>query len=166
MAWNADATRMPAKVHSQYLRRLFLSVDLSEGRYPVDGKPVSIGDIALPVFCVGTQTDDVAPWRSVHKVHLLTTAEVTFVLTSGGHNAGGVSDPGRRAGTTGSGPAQRRAAPTSIPTHGRPPREGSWWPEWSAWLQARRSTQVAHTGAPAKGYTVLGAAPGTYVLER
>ena len=96
MAWNADATRMPAKMHSQYLRRLFLDDDLSEGRYPVDGRPVSLGDIALPTFSVGTLTDHVAPWRSVYKLHYLSPAEITFVLTSGGHNAGIVSEPGHK----------------------------------------------------------------------
>ncbi|MQU09660.1 PHA/PHB synthase family protein, partial [Pseudomonas helleri] len=95
MAWNADLTRMPAKMHSQYLRRLFLNDDLSEGRYPVGGRPVSLGDLSLPMFSVGTVTDHVAPWRSVYKLHYLTSAEITFVLTSGGHNAGIVNEPGR-----------------------------------------------------------------------
>jgi polyhydroxyalkanoate synthase len=94
MAWNADTTRMPAKMHSQYLRRLFLDDDLSEGRYPVGGKPVTLGDITLPTFMVGTVTDHVAPWRSVFKLQQLSPAENTFVLTSGGHNAGIVSPPG------------------------------------------------------------------------
>src|SRR5690606_8370009 len=94
MAWNADATRMPAKMHSQYLRRLYLNNDLSAGRYPAGGRPVSLANLKLPVFCVGTVFDHVAPWQSVYKLHLLTPSEITFVLTTGGHNAGIVSPPG------------------------------------------------------------------------
>ncbi|XOT95080.1 PHA/PHB synthase family protein, partial [Alcaligenes pakistanensis] len=94
MAWNADATRMPATMHSQYLRRMYLNNDLSQNRYPLEGRIVSLAQINLPVFCVGTVSDHVAPWRSVYKLHYLVPAEITFVLTTGGHNAGIVSTPG------------------------------------------------------------------------
>jgi polyhydroxyalkanoate synthase len=95
MAWNADATRLPARMHSQYLRQLFLNDFLSEGRYLVGGRPVSLSDLDTPSYCVGTVTDHVAPWRSVHKLHYLTSVELRFVLTSGGHNAGIVNPPGQ-----------------------------------------------------------------------
>ena len=170
MAWNADTTRMPARMHSQYLRRLFLNNDLSEGRYPVGGKPVALSDIVLPMFCVGTVADHVAPWRSVYKLHHETVAEITFVLTSGGHNAGIVSEPGHphrhyQIETRPSG------APYVAPDAwalAAPRREGSWWPAWSAWLAARSGAPEAppQAGAPALGYAVIGAAPGTYVLEK
>ena len=170
MAWNADATRMPAKMHAQYLRRLFLDDDLSEGRYPVDGRPVSLGDIALPVFSVGTITDHVAPWRSVYKLHYLSPAEITFVLTSGGHNAGIVSEPGRprRSFRVATRPAGGNYVPPDPWSEATPSRDGSWWPAWAAWLRARSGDPVAPPplGAPRKGYRPVGDAPGRYVLEK
>ena len=97
MAWNADATRLPYRMHSEYLRQLYLNNDFAQGRWKADGQPVHVEDIRVPVFAVGTVTDHVAPWRSVFKLtHLLDTV-VDFVLTSGGHNAGVLSEPGHRA---------------------------------------------------------------------
>ena len=168
MAWNADATRMPAKMHSQYLRRLFLNDDLSEGRYPVGGRPVHLGDLTAPTFMVGTVTDHVAPWRSVFKLHQLSPAEITFVLTSGGHNAGIVNPPGhphrhyqmltRAAGGHPLAPDAWLAAAPEV--------QGSWWPAWQQWL-------AAHSGAPAKPPRMgmaknppLADAPGSYVLVK
>ncbi len=170
MAWNADATRMPYRMHSEYLRSQFLDNDLAEGRYAVDGRPVSLRDIRASIFAVGTIADHVAPWRSAYKIQMLTDADVTFVLSNGGHNAGIVSPPGH--------PHRHH----QIATHREDEKyldpdawkeaavhhEGSWWPCWQDWLVKHSSDQVSPPamGAPKKGYAALGDAPGTYVMER
>jgi polyhydroxyalkanoate synthase len=169
MAWNADATRMPYKMHSEYLRRLFLENDLAEGRFQAGGKPVALTDIRVPMFAVGTVRDHVAPWRSVFKLHLLTDTDVTFLLTSGGHNAGIVSEPGHKGRT------YQVAEKTAIEHYidpetwsGRTPvRQGSWWPELAAWLAERSGPPVAPPpmGAGSDGYAAIADAPGTYVLQ-
>ena len=170
MAWNADTTRMPYRMHSEYLRRLFLNNDLFEGRYQVDGRPVVLSDIRAPIFAVTTEADHVAPWRSVYKINLVSDTDVTFLLTSGGHNAGIVSEPGHKHRHFRI--SHRPSGETYIDPDtwylSNPSAEGSWWPVWAEWLESKstgRATPPA-LGAPDKGYPPLGAAPGRYVFER
>lgn len=168
MAWNADLTRMPYRMHSEYLRRLFLNNELARGMYRAEGRPVVISDIRAPIFAVGTVKDHVAPWHSVYKIHLLAdTDEVTFLLTSGGHNAGIVSEPGHphrsyQMRTHIEGDAYVDPDTWQRTTH---TENGSWWPAWQKWLVKRSSGKVAPPEFGAEGYPVLGDAPGTYVLE-
>ncbi len=170
MAWNSDATRMPFRMHSEYLRRLFLNNDLVEGRYKVNGRPVVLSDIHVPVFIVATVRDHVSPWRSVYKFHLFSDAEeVTFVLTSGGHNAGIVSEPGHPRRTFQM--SKRREGENYIDpetwVNATPVHEGSWWIAWQNWLKERSGQQVPlpPTGAAEKGIFQLYDAPGHYVME-
>ena len=167
-AWSSDATRLPYRMHSEYLRGLYLNNDLAEGRYIVDGKAIALQDIRLPLFAVGAEWDHVAPWQSVYKLHLLTEADITFVLTNGGHNQGIISPPGRvdrhyRIAAT---PQSARHVDPKIWLERAAYREGSWWPEWGAWLAAHSGQPVAPPplGKEDAGIRLLGDAPGTYVL--
>lgn len=168
MAWNADATRMPFRMHSEYLRSMFLNNDLAAGRFSVGDKPITLHDIRLPIFAVGTQRDHVAPWASVYKIHLHTDTDITFVLTSGGHNAGIVSKPGHP------GRSYQIATRSGHDRHiawqewqkRTPASEGSWWIAWQAWLDkgSGPKTKPPAMGASKQGYGVLRDAPGEYVL--
>ena len=168
MAWNADGTRLPYRMHTEYLRRLFLNNDLASGRYPVDGKPVALTAIQCPIYAIGTVRDHVAPWRSVHKLHLLTNVDTTFVLTSGGHNVGIVNPPGMAG----------RSYQALTRWHDRPyldpeawlqqakTHEGSWWTHWFDWLQAHSGSLESPPAMGAPGCPPLCPAPGTYVLQK
>lgn len=183
MAWNADSTRMPYRMHSEYLRRLFLNNDLAEGRYVALGHPISLADIRVPIFAVGTERDHIAPWRSVYKITWLTKSDVTFVLASGGHNAGIVSPPDTedrpaeeknekngpkrfyRISTMGQGDYQSDPETWRA---GASQHEGSWWPAWANWLAAWSADKGAlpPMGAPEKGFVARIDAPGEYVRGR
>lgn len=166
MAWNADTTRLPARMHHEYLVAFYLKNALAHGRYRVGGKPVSLTDLRMPIFAVGTERDHVSPWRSVYKLHLLTDTEITFVLTSGGHNAGIISEPGHlgrsyRIATRITQSAWEEADDWLATAR---KEEGSWWPAWQAWLQARSSPPVKAKTIPAR--SALCDAPGEYVLQQ
>lgn len=166
MAWNADTTRLPARMHQQYLHALYLKNALANGRFEVGEHPVQLADLQMPVFLVGTERDHVSPWRSVYKLHMLARTDITFALTSGGHNAGIVSEPGhpRRHYRLGTRPAHGAWLPPDAWFAQQEPREGSWWPAWQSWLADRSSAPVKARKSPAS--RSLGDAPGTYVMQR
>lgn len=166
MAWNSDVTRMPAVMHSEYLRHCYLHNDLAEGRYPVEGRPVSLSDIRLPIFAVGTEKDHVSPWHSVYKLHRLTETELCFVLASGGHNAGIVCEPGH-AGRSFQQHTTAATDPWISPEEWQqlaPQHGGSWWPAWQTWLAQHSRGQVPAGALDTT--TGLGTAPGSYVMQR
>jgi polyhydroxyalkanoate synthase len=168
MAWNSDGTRLPARMHIEYLRGLFLNNDLAEGRFQVAGRPLALDDVRLPMFVVGTEHDHIAPWRSVFKLHLLNDGELTFVLTSGGHNAGIVSEPGhsdrhfrirvRNSGARTLGPDEWEQDTA--------PQGGSWWIAWDAWLDRHSGPRAQPPPMGAPSFPPLCDAPGIYVRER
>ena len=172
MAWNADGTRMPWRMHSEYLERLYLKDELAHGTFTVGDQPVDLGAVRVPMFVVGTETDHVAPWRSVYKARELTgSADYTFLLTSGGHNAGIVSGPShprrRHRLLTWSNDTARLSPDDWLKQ--APARDGSWWPVWQRWL-ADHSDPVQQPARDIAAHATadgspLEDAPGRYVHE-
>ncbi|MFT7224188.1 MAG: polyhydroxyalkanoate synthase [Cellvibrionaceae bacterium] len=170
MAWSADVTRMPYKMHKEYLEKLYLHDELSEGDYEVDGKTIVLRSIKLPIFSLATEKDYLSPWRSVYKLHLFTNTDITFVLTNGGHNAGIVSElknPHRHyhIGTT------PKDAPYISACHWLKEHQelypGSWWSAWHQWLIKHSTKQkVAAPTMGSSSYPPLDDAPGTYVHQK
>ena len=171
MAWNYDGTRMPARMHGEYLRGLFLENRLSGGRFAVEGRVIAMRDIRAPMFLLGTTRDHIAPWRSVYKANLFADTDVTFVLVSGGHNVGVVNPPGQELGSyqlLGRKHSDRYLDPDTWASIA-PKHSGSWWPAWHEWLSSVGPSEEIPPpamGAPAKGLPPLCEAPGEYVLVR
>lgn len=172
MAWNADATRMPYKMHSEYLRKLFLNNQLAEGKFTIDGKSIALTDIAIPIFVVATERDHVSPWHSVFKINLLTTGDVTFALTTGGHNVGIVSLPSKttkRSYRISTLKETDRYIDADTWFNQTEPTEGSWWPAFEKWLakkSSKRKITAPSMGNEALGITPIEEAPGSYVREK
>lgn len=169
MAWNADATRMPYRMHSEYLRSLFLNNHLAQGRFKVEGRAIHIEHIRSPVLAVGTVSDHVSPWRSVFKLTRLLDTDLTFVLTTGGHNAGIIAEPGRprRAFHRLKHGAKDPPLDPDVWAASAQETPGSWWPAWIGWLADHSSGEVTPPplGNTQRGYAPLCPAPGTYVHE-
>lgn len=172
MAWNADGTRMPWRMHSEYLHKLYLQNELARGEFKVAGERIDLKSIRLPLFVVGTETDHVAPWQSTYKTRALTQSkDYTFLLTSGGHNAGIVSGPVH--------PKRRHRMLTWTDARSSlTPQEwqdkatlhsGSWWPSWERWLAQHSSPKRVvppSMGNIDAGYSPVCDAPGTFVHEK
>jgi polyhydroxyalkanoate synthase len=165
-SWNADVTRLPEKMHLEYLNRLFLNNELSMGYFQFEGNGIALIDIQSPLLVVGTERDTVSPWRSVYKIHLLTNVDTTFILASGGHNAGIISEPGH--------PNRSYQIHAVDKGHGwldpsgyldrSIKREGSWWLAMRDWL-----ADISDVKVPARDIDerlTLRKAPGRNVLIR
>ncbi len=167
MSWNADTTRLPERMHNEYLQQFFLDNALHNGHYKVAGRAVALENIAAPLMVVGTEWDHVSPWRSVFKILRDIEVEAHFILAARGHNAGIVSAPGQ---------AQRHHR-IGVQAAGQPwvepdawvartaCTEGSWWPAWARWLH-RHSAPQERPARPVPTARALAAAPGPYVRVR
>ena len=154
---------MPAAMHSYYLRHMYINNDLVKPDVlAVDGVPLDLGKIEIPLYIIATREDHIAPWRSVYALTQLAGGATTFRLANSGHIAGIVNPPGNKK-------AQYWASDAKPPDpeawrEDAALREGSWWPDWYEWLGAQSGKRVAPPEMKAEN--ALASAPGTYVLEK
>lgn len=163
--WNEDTTRMPERMHGFYLREMYLHNRLVEpDGIHLNGEAIDLRRIKIPVYMLSCDKDHIAPWESTYKATQLYQGETTFVLGGSGHIAGVVNHPSRkRYGFKTNGTHTPESTEQWLA--GATQQEGSWWPHWAAWL-APHAGEAVEARDPARGQTVIEAAPGSYAKHR
>jgi polyhydroxyalkanoate synthase len=161
LAWNADSTRLPAAMHSFYLRCLYIGNELARGEMTLAGRPLQLSQVKNDTYVVGAVNDHIVPWHASYRATSLLGGDVRYVLSSGGHVAGIVNPPGPKAWheVADSNPADGagwRAAATR--------QAGSWWEDWTTWSQERAGDRVRPPGMGSSQNPAVSDAPGDYVL--
>ena len=162
--WNADSTRMPAAMHSFYLRNMYQENRLIEpGGISLDGVPIDLGKVKTPAFLLSTREDHIAPWRSTYAATPIYKGPVKFVLSASGHIAGVVSPPGGKYGHW----ENDNNPPTPEEwLEGAAQHPGSWWPAWQRWI-GKYAGGAVPARQPGDGQlTPIEDAPGSYVRVR
>lgn len=163
--WNTDVTRMPRAMHSYYLREFYLNNKLvKKDGLELAGHPIDLGRIRQPLYAVGCEEDHIAPWKATFKIAGRIKAPVRYTLSSSGHILGIINppvEPPKRSYWSGA----TNSAPAEEWLKGQRKTEGSWWEDWSKWLDGHCGPKVPARAPGSKDYPVLGPAPGSYVHE-
>jgi polyhydroxyalkanoate synthase len=159
--WNSDQTRMPKRLHLDYLRRFYRENALAKGAFSLNGVPLDLSKVKTPIFVQASREDHIAPYRSVYKGSRLFGGPVTFVMAGSGHIAGVINAP--VAGKYQHWINDDRPATVEAWMAGAAEHPGSWWPYWSEWLAERSGAKVPARD-PAQGkLKPLEDAPGSFV---
>ena len=165
--WNADGTRMARDAHSFYLRNTYLENNLVKpGKVEIKGRKIDLGTIEGEAYAVGAEKDHIVPWYSAWKIGQLTGGNVRFALANSGHIAGMINPPSKGKGrywTTENGGAFDTSAAWRENAR---EHEGSWWEDWSRWLDDQSGEQVNPPEMGSEAYPPIEDAPGTYVKEK
>jgi len=162
--WNSDATRMPAAMHSFYLRNMYQRNLLAKpGGVSLAGTPIDLTKIKTPTFLLSTREDHIAPWKSTYAATHIYSGPVKFVLSASGHMAGVINAPGGKYGHW-----TNDALPTTADEWfaGARAHDGSWWPEWDKWVNQFDHCRVSARIPGAGKLPVIEDAPGSYVRVR
>jgi polyhydroxyalkanoate synthase len=160
LAWNADSTRMPAAMHSFYLRHLYGGNELAQGVMELAGQRLSLADVKSDAYVVGAVNDHIVPWRGSYQATSLLGGDVRYVLSSGGHIAGIVNPPGPKAWHQ---IGVRYPPDAAAWQAGAARTEGSWWQDWTDWAAPRAGHLVAPPPMGSERFPPLRDAPGDYV---
>jgi polyhydroxyalkanoate synthase len=163
--WNSDSTRMSPTNHSIYLRNCYLENNLASGKMRIDGRPIDLKKIKVPIYNLATREDHIAPAKSVLVGSKCFSGPVRFVLAGSGHIAGVINPPHKQKYQYWSGPKptganidQWLAKATEHP--------GSWWPDWLAWLEGHDARKVKAREPGGGKLPIIEDAPGSYVKVR
>src|SRR5918911_1400264 len=163
--WNSDSTNLPRDAHSWYIRNTYLENNLVEpGKVEFNGRPIDLSKIVGEIYAVGTRNDHIAPWKSGWAMCTLTNGNIRYTLANGGHIAGVVSPPEKGRGYwTSDNCGQFGTADEWF--ENAEEHEGSWWEDYTGWLEQHSGEQVAPPQVGSEEYPPIEEAPGTYVKE-
>jgi polyhydroxyalkanoate synthase len=161
LAWNGDSTRMPAAMHSFYLRSLYMRNELARGEMELAGQRLRLSSVKNDTYVVGAINDHIVPWHGSFRTTGLMGGKVRYVLSSGGHIAGIVNPPGPKAWYEAT--SQAHADPEQWRASGTK-HSGSWWEDWTEWSDSRAGAHVTPPAMGSRRYPALGDAPGNYVM--
>jgi polyhydroxyalkanoate synthase len=163
--WNCDSTRMPARMHSYYLRNMYLNNLLREpGGITLGGVPIDLSKATAPTYFVSAMEDHIAPWKTTYAGPHLMRGKARFTLSGSGHIAGMINPPAAKKYCYWTNDALPDTADAWFA--GATQHEGSWWTDWRAWLNKYQGAPVA-ARVPGKGkLKVIEDAPGSYVKMR
>lgn len=165
--WNSDSTRLPAAMLLWYLKEVYLENRLRQpGGLEMNGVQIDLTKIKTPVFVLATSEDHIAPWPSIYPATQLFSGEVEFVLGGSGHIAGVINPPAERPKygfrTGGEYPEDPKDFLANATEN-----EGSWWPHWGDWLEAKDGKMVPARKPAKRGkYKSIEPAPGSYVKSK
>ncbi len=163
--WNADTTRLPARLHADYLDIGLTNPFVNAGAMTIDGVPIDLSKVDLETFIVAGTTDHITPWKAVYRTAQLYGSDTTFVLSNSGHLQSILNPPGNPKSWYRTAPASADTADGWAVTAEK--RKGSWWPAWVDFLRARSGDEVPAPKEPQTAkYPALAPAPGTYVFEK
>ncbi|OJX65806.1 class I poly(R)-hydroxyalkanoic acid synthase [Magnetospirillum sp. 64-120] len=162
--WNSDSTRMPAAMHSFYLRKMYQqNLLVQPGGIQLDGVDIDLSKIKTPIYMLSAREDHIAPWKSTFALTQNSGGPVKFVLSASGHIAGVVNPPAANKYCYWTNAKKVKNPDTWL--NGATQVEGSWWPDWHAW--ATKGTKTVPARHPGDGkLKVVEDGPGSYVKER